>query len=148
MKVKVNFIDPRARSELRPMYRTEGSAGLDLCACIDKGATILPGETLLVSSGVRIHIDSKYFAGLVLPRSGLGHKYGIILGNSVGLIDSDYQGPLMVSIWNRGTEPYHVMPGDRIAQLVIIPVMQVEFEEWGTFKPTERGDGGLGSTGR
>lgn len=148
MKVKISFTDPRARTEMRPCYRTDGSAGLDLCACIDKGVTLFPGETLLVSSGVRIHIDSKYFAGLLLPRSGLGHKYGIILGNSVGLIDSDYQGPLMVSIWNRGTEPYHVMPGDRIAQLVIIPVMQVEFEECDSFNSTSRGGGGLGSTGR
>lgn len=147
MKIKINFTDERARGQMLPKYHTEGSAGLDLHACIDDAIDLRPGETVLVSTGVKIHIDSKYFAGLVLPRSGLGHKHGIVLGNSVGLIDSDYQGPLLVSLFNRSNRFYDIMPGDRIAQLVIVPVMQVEFEEVLEFTPTQRGGKGYGSTG-
>jgi dUTP pyrophosphatase len=131
-----------------PIYATRGSAGLDLLACIDDSFLIYPGETRLIPTGFAIHIGDPGLAGMILPRSGLGHKHGIVLGNLVGLIDSDYQGPLMVSCWNRGTEPYCIESMDRIAQLVIVPVVQAQFRRVDEFSTTERGTGGFGSTGK
>ena len=131
-----------------PHYATAGAAGLDLRACIDAPLTLQPGDSRLVSSGVAIHVGDPGYAAIILPRSGLGAKSGIVLGNLVGLIDSDYQGPLMVSVWNRGREPFTVQPMDRIAQLVVIPVVQVEFEGVEEFAASARGAGGFGSTGK
>jgi dUTP pyrophosphatase len=131
-----------------PKYATPGSAGLDLCACLDDTVTIEPGVTTLVSTGLAIHLDHPGYAAMLLPRSGLGHKHGIVLGNLVGLIDSDYQGPLMVSCWNRGQIPYTISPGDRIAQLVIVPVIQPTWQQVEHFTDTERGEGGFGSSGQ
>lgn len=146
--MKVIFNDPRARDEMLPRRRTLGSAGYDLHACSDQPVILAPGDTYLFQTGVSIYLEDPTVAGLVLPRSGLGHKHGIVLGNTIGLIDSDYQGPLMVSLRNTGTKDYLVMPGDRIAQLVIIPVLLQRFEEVSSFTPTERGCDGYGSTGR
>ena len=147
--IQLKVLDPRIGSEFPlPRYETEGAAGLDLRACIDVPATIAPGETLLVSSGIAIHIADPGLAAVVLPRSGLGHKHGIVLGNLVGLIDSDYQGPVGVSVWNRGDEPFTVEPGDRIAQLVFLSVARARFEVVDTFAETERGEGGFGHSGR
>ena len=126
MKLDVKILDARMRDQL-PQYATSGSAGLDLRACIDEEIELQPGETQLIPTGLSIHIQDPGYAALILPRSGLGHKHGIVLGNLVGLIDSDYQGPLMVSCWNRGQAAYTVQPGERIAQLVIVPVVQVFF---------------------
>jgi dUTP pyrophosphatase len=131
-----------------PHYATAGAAGLDLRACLDKELRLEPGDSRLVSSGIAIHVGDPGYAAIILPRSGLGAKSGIVLGNLVGLIDSDYQGPLMVSIWNRGREPFTVLPMDRIAQLIVIPVLQVEFEVVEAFAASERGAGGFGSTGK
>jgi dUTP pyrophosphatase len=131
-----------------PTYSTEGSAGMDLRACIEATETLAPGATLLIPTGLAIYIEDPGFAALILPRSGLGHKHGIVLGNLVGLIDSDYQGELMVSAWNRGTETFRIEPGERIAQLVIVPVHQVAFDIVDEFTVTERGAGGFGSSGR
>ena len=131
-----------------PHYGTPGAAGLDLRACLDAPLTLAPGESKLVSSGISIHIGDPGFAAIVLPRSGLGAKNGIVLGNLVGLIDSDYQGPLMVSLWNRGTAAFTVQPLDRIAQLVVMPVQQVEFNVVEEFQSSSRGAGGFGSTGK
>lgn len=131
-----------------PTYSTEGSAGMDLRACIEATETLAPGATLLIPTGLAIYIEDPGFAALILPRSGLGHKHGIVLGNLVGLIDSDYQGELMVSAWNRGTETFRIEPGERIAQLVIVPVHQVAFDVVDEFTVTERGAGGFGSSGR
>ena len=131
-----------------PHYATAGAAGLDLRACIDAPLTLQPGDSRLVSSGIAIHVGDPGYAAIILPRSGLGAKSGIVLGNLVGLIDSDYQGPLMVSVWNRGREPFTVQPMDRIAQLVVIPVVQVEFEVVEDFAASARGAGGFGSTGK
>ncbi|MES2918663.1 MAG: dUTP diphosphatase [Pseudomonadota bacterium] len=131
-----------------PVYATHGSAGLDLRACLDAPLQILPGETHLIRTGLAIHIADPAFAGLVLPRSGLGHKHGIVLGNLVGLIDSDYQGELMVSCWNRGHEAFTVQPGERIAQYVLVPVVQAEFRVVSSFEASARGAGGFGSSGR
>jgi len=131
-----------------PQYGTPGAAGLDLRACVDAPLTLAPGESKLVSSGISIHIGDPGYAAVVLPRSGLGAKNGIVLGNLVGLIDSDYQGPLMVSLWNRGTAAFTVQPMDRIAQLVVIPVQQVEFNVVEEFQASSRGAGGFGSTGK
>lgn len=134
--------------EYLPSYATSGSAGLDLRACIDETIDIMPGETKLVPTGLAIHIADPGYAALILPRSGLGHKHGIVLGNLVGLIDSDYQGQLMVSTWNRGTEPFTLNPMERLAQLVIVPVLQVGFNVVDEFEESDRGAGGFGSTGK
>jgi dUTP pyrophosphatase len=131
-----------------PHYATLGAAGLDLRACIEKELRLEPGDSRLISSGIAIHVGDPGYAAVVLPRSGLGTKNGIVLGNLVGLIDSDYQGPLMVSVWNRGREPFTVQPMDRIAQLVVIPVVQVEFQVVEEFAASARGAGGFGSTGK
>jgi dUTP pyrophosphatase len=131
-----------------PHYATVGAAGLDLRACIEKELRLEPGDSRLISSGIAIHVGDPGYAAVVLPRSGLGTKNGIVLGNLVGLIDSDYQGPLMVSVWNRGREPFTVQPMDRIAQLVVIPVVQVEFQVVEEFAASARGAGGFGSTGK
>jgi dUTP diphosphatase len=145
--IDLKMLDPRIRDCI-PAYATKGSAGLDLRACVAKPLTIAPGDTHLLPTGMAIHIADPGFAAVILPRSGLGHKHGIVLGNLVGLIDSDYQGPLMVSCWNRGREPFVVGPLDRIAQLVIVPVVQAEFRVVDTFEASARGAGGFGSTGR
>lgn len=131
-----------------PSYATAGSAGMDLRACIDGPLSLEPGETKLIPSGLAIHLSDPQLAALVLPRSGLGHKHGIVLGNLVGLIDSDYQGELKISCWNRGNEAYTIAPGDRIAQLIIVPVLQVELEIVETFDASSRGSGGFGHSGR
>lgn len=134
--------------ESLPAYATAGSAGLDLRACLDETVTLEPGATTLIPTGLSIHIADPGYAAMILPRSGLGHKHGIVLGNLVGLIDSDYQGPLMLSVWNRGQERFEVQPMERLAQLVIVPVQQVEFEVVDEFENSDRGAGGFGSTGR
>ena len=144
--IELRILDERIRDSL-PAYATTGSAGMDLRACIDAPATIAPGDTLLVPTGVAIHIANPGLAAVILPRSGLGHKHGIVLGNLVGLIDSDYQGPLMVSCWNRGRELFSLHPLDRLAQLVIVPVVQVNFAVVDSFTASERGQGGFGSSG-
>jgi len=146
-KLEVKVLDERIRGML-PHYATAGAAGLDLRACIEKELRLEPGDSRLVSSGIAIHVADPGYAAIILPRSGLGAKSGIVLGNLVGLIDSDYQGPLMVSVWNRGREPFTVQPMDRIAQLVVIPVAQVEFEVVEDFAASARGAGGFGSTGK
>lgn len=147
--VQLKLLDKRLGSEIPlPSYATEGSAGLDLRACIDAPITINPGETQLINTGLAIYLQNPNFAATILPRSGLGHKHGIVLGNLVGLIDSDYQGPLMVSCWNRGQQSYTIQPGERIAQLVIIPVVQARFEIVEEFEQTQRGEGGFGSSGQ
>ncbi len=145
-KLEVKILDDRIRG-LLPHYASAGAAGLDLRACIEKQLTLGPGEASLVSSGIAIHIGDPGYAAMVLPRSGLGAKNGIVLGNLVGLIDSDYQGPLMVSLWNRGQAAFTIQPMDRIAQLVVVPVQQVEFEVVEDFAASERGGEGFGSTG-
>ena len=147
MKIDLKILDERMRSRV-PAYATPGSAGLDLRALLDAPLTILPGETKLVRTGLAIHVADPRYAALILPRSGLGHKKGIVLGNLVGLIDSDYQGELMISTWNRGREPFLLEPFERLAQLVVVPVMQVEFNVVESFEASERGVGGFGSTGR
>ena len=146
-KLDVKILDPRIR-ELLPQYATPGAAGLDLRACLDAALTLAPGDSQLVPSGIAIHIGDPGFAALVLPRSGLGAKHGIVLGNLVGLIDSDYQGPVFVSLWNRGQAAFTIQPMDRIAQLVVVPVQQVEFNVVEEFGSSHRGIGGFGSTGR
>jgi dUTP pyrophosphatase len=145
--VDLKIIDPRLHEHM-PNYATPGSAGLDLRACIEEKITLEPNATTLIPTGMAIHLDNTYYAALILPRSGLGHKHGIVLGNLVGLIDSDYQGQLMVSCWNRSDQPYALNPMDRIAQLVIVPVMQAEFHLVDDFESSNRGDGGFGSTGK
>jgi dUTP pyrophosphatase len=131
-----------------PAYATEGSAGLDLRACLDEALTLAPGQTELIPTGLAIHIEDPSLCAMILPRSGLGHKHGIVLGNLVGLIDSDYQGQLFVSCWNRGQTTFTIEPGERIAQMVLVPVMQAEFEIVDEFSDSDRGDGGFGSSGR
>ncbi len=149
LALQVRILDARIGSEFPlPSYATQGSAGMDLRACIAAPLLLEPGRAELISTGLSIHVDDPGLAALVLPRSGLGHKHGLVLGNLVGLIDSDYQGPLMVSCWNRGAAPYTVQPGERIAQLVIVPVVQVELQVVDTFTASERGSGGFGHTGR
>lgn len=145
--VDLKIIDPRLHEHM-PSYATPGSAGLDLRACIDAPLTLAPNATTLIPTGMAIHLDNAYYAALILPRSGLGHKNGIVLGNLVGLIDSDYQGQLMVSCWNRSQTEFTLNPMDRIAQLVIVPVMQAEFHLVDDFEASDRGDGGFGSTGK
>lgn len=147
MKLDVRILDPRLR-ECLPQYATEGAAGLDLRACVEAPLVLRPGEAQLIPSGMAIHLDDAGYAALILPRSGLGHKHGIVLGNLVGLIDSDYQGQLMVSCWNRGAGPFTVQPLERIAQLVIVPVVQARLNIVDGFVTSTRGSGGFGSTGR
>ena len=146
-KLEVKILDERIRGML-PHYATPGAAGLDLRACIDAPLTLHPGDSQLVSSGIAIHVGDPGYAAVVLPRSGLGSKSGIVLGNLVGLIDSDYQGPLMISVWNRGKGDFTIQPMDRIAQLIVVPVVQVEFEVVDQFAASARGAGGFGSTGK
>jgi dUTP pyrophosphatase len=146
-RVDVRVLDPRLQDS-PPQYATAGSAGLDLKACIVEPLTLRPGDTALVPSGIAIHLGDPGLAALVLPRSGLGHKHGIVLGNLVGLIDSDYQGQIMVSAWNRSREPYTLQPLERIAQLVIVPVLQVALNVVEAFAESERGASGFGSTGK
>jgi dUTP pyrophosphatase len=145
--IDLRILDARIRDQL-PAYATPGAAGMDLRACIDEAMTIAPGDTHLVSTGIAIHIGDPAYAAVILPRSGLGHKHGIVLGNLVGLIDSDYQGPLLVSCWNRGHEPFILHPLDRLAQLVIVPVVQARFRVVESFAASDRAAGGFGSTGR
>ena len=145
--IAVKILDPRMRDQL-PSYATTGSAGLDLRACIDAPLTLEPGSTHLIRTGLAIHIADPAYAAMILPRSGLGHKHGIVLGNLVGLIDSDYQGELMVSTWNRGGTSFVLNPMERLAQLVIVPGLQVGFEVVDSFGDSERGEGGFGSTGK
>lgn len=147
MKVDLKVLDERMKAQL-PAYATSGSAGLDLRACLDEAITIEPGQTVLVPTGLAIHLANPGYAAVILPRSGLGHKHGIVLGNLVGLIDSDYQGQLMVSVWNRGQTRFTMEPMERMAQLVIVPVQQVEFNLVEEFTATDRGEGGFGSTGK
>jgi dUTP pyrophosphatase len=145
--IDLKVLDPRMAEQL-PAYATPGSAGLDLRACLDAPLVLAPGETQLIPTGLSIHIADPGLAAMILPRSGLGHKHGIVLGNLVGLIDSDYQGPLMVSCWNRGSIPFTIAPLERIAQLVIVPVVQAAFRVVDAFDDSARGAGGFGSTGR
>jgi dUTP pyrophosphatase len=145
--IDVRILDERMR-EMLPAYTTPGAAGMDLRACIDAPLTVAPGETTLVATGISIHIGDPAYAAMILPRSGLGHKHGIVLGNLVGLIDSDYQGPLMVSCWNRGQEAFTLQPMDRLAQLVIVPVAHARFRVVEKFDESVRAEGGFGSTGR
>lgn len=147
LTIKLRVLDPRLDAVL-PAYATPGSAGLDLKAAIEAPLILAPGETVLVPTGLSIFIADPGYAALILPRSGLGHKHGIVLGNLVGLIDSDYQGPLMVSAWNRSQTPFTIEPLERLAQLVIVPVVQARFEKVERFEATVRGEGGFGSTGR
>lgn len=147
--LRVRILDARVGSEFPlPQYATGGSAGLDLRACTDGPLTLAPGRAELIPTGLAIHVEDPSLAAVILPRSGLGHKHGIVLGNLVGLIDSDYQGQLMVSCWNRGAEPYLIRPGDRIAQLVVVPVVQVELDVVEEFETSARGAGGFGHSGR
>jgi dUTP pyrophosphatase len=147
-KIQVKILDDRLGKEFPlPHHATQGSAGMDLCACIDDGVIINPGECLLVPAGFAMHIEDPAVAAILLPRSGLGHKKGIVLGNLVGLIDSDYQGQVFISVWNRGNDPVEVTPGDRIAQLVFVPVIQAELEVVEGFDESTRGAGGFGHTG-
>jgi dUTP pyrophosphatase len=145
--IELKILDARMRDQL-PNYATPGSAGLDLRACIEAPLTIEPGSTHLIATGLAIHIADPTYAAMILPRSGLGHKHGIVLGNLVGLIDSDYQGELMVSTWNRGATAFVLNPMERLAQLVIVPVMQVGFRVVESFEQSDRGEGGFGSTGK
>ncbi len=148
-KLQVKVLDPRIGDSIpMPEYATTGSAGLDLRACIDSPITLKPGETQLIRTGLSIYIEDPNLAAMILPRSGLGHKHGIVLGNLVGLIDSDYQGELMVSCWNRGQNNFTLDVGERLAQLVLVPVVQAEFELVSEFTATERGEGGFGHSGR
>jgi len=148
-QVELKVLDQRIGSEFPlPEAATSGSAGVDLRACLDETLELAPGETKLIGTGVAIHLEDPNLAAMILPRSGLGHKYGIVLGNLVGLIDSDYQGELKVSCWNRGQESFRIEPGDRIAQLVVVPITPVSFEVVSEFTASERGAGGFGHTGR
>ena len=146
-KLQVKIIDERMRAQL-PQYATHGSAGLDLRACLSEAIDIAPGQTVLVPTGIAIFINDPNYCAMILPRSGLGHKHGIVLGNLVGLIDSDYQGQLMVSTWNRGSTDFRLEPMERLAQLVIVPVLQIEWAIVDEFASSARGDGGFGSTGK
>lgn len=148
-KINIKILDQRIGTEFPlPSYATAGSAGLDLRALIEEGIDLQPGETKLIPTGLSIYIADPNLAAVILPRSGLGHKNGIVLGNLVGLIDSDYQGPLMVSLWNRGNQAFRIEIGDRIAQLVFVPVVQAEFNIVSEFEQTERGQGGFGHSGK
>jgi dUTP pyrophosphatase len=148
-KIQLKILDPRIGNEFPiPHYATEGSAGMDLRACVEGEVELAPGDTYLVPTGMAIHVADPGYAAVLLPRSGLGHKHGVVLGNLVGLIDSDYQGQLFVSCWNRGKESFTIKPGERIAQMVVVPVVQAEFEIVEEFDSSERGAGGFGHTGR
>jgi dUTP pyrophosphatase len=148
-KIQLKILDSRLGTEFPlPHYATDGAAGMDMRACIDAPLVIAPGETRLIPTGLAIHIQEPGLAAMLLPRSGLGHKHGIVLGNLVGLIDSDYQGQVFVSCWNRGGEIFTIQPGERIAQMVIVPVVHAEFEVVKEFTASERGAGGFGHTGR
>jgi dUTP pyrophosphatase len=146
-KLEVKVLDERIRAML-PHYASAGAAGHDLRACVEKPVVLNPGDSQLVSSGIAIHLGDPGYAAMILPRSGLGAKSGIVLGNLVGLIDSDYQGPVTISVWNRGRQPFTIQPLDRIAQLIVVPVVQVEFEVVEEFAASARGTGGFGSTGK
>lgn len=148
-KVELKILDKRIGADFPlPRYATDGSAGMDLYACLDEHVRIAPGETQLVPSGIAIHISNANLAAVILPRSGLGHKHGIVLGNLVGLIDSDYQGQIFISVWNRGHETFTIEPGDRIAQMVFVPVVQAQFSVVPEFEESHRGAGGFGHSGR
>ena len=148
-KIDVKILDPRIGEQFPlPTYATPGSAGLDLRACLDEAVILAPGETTLLPTGLAIHIEDPSLAAIILPRSGLGHKHGIVLGNLVGLIDSDYQGQLMVSVWNRGQTTFTIEPGERVAQMVLVPVVQAGFNLVESFEDSERGAGGFGHSGR
>lgn len=148
-KIQLKILDPRLGGEFPlPHYATDGSAGMDLRACVDEALEMAPGETHLIPTGMAIHVEDPGLAAILLPRSGLGHKHGIVLGNLVGLIDSDYQGQVFVSCWNRGNQSFTVKPGERIAQMVIVPVVHADFEIVEEFVASERGAGGFGHTGR
>ena len=147
--VKVKLLDPRIGKEFPlPQHATPGSAGMDLRACLQEPLVLAPGETALIPSGIAIHLEDPAYAAVLLPRSGLGHKHGIVLGNLVGLIDSDYQGEVLVSCWNRGQSEFTVNPGERIAQMVILPVVQAQFEVVSEFEESKRGSGGFGHSGK
>lgn len=147
-KLATRILDPRLGTDFPlPRYETSGSAGMDLRAMIDQDVSLEPGEALLIPTGLSIHVADPGLCAMLLPRSGLGHKHGLVLGNLVGLIDADYQGPLMVSAWNRGEAPFKIQPGDRIAQMVLVPVVQVELDIVKEFAPTVRGEGGFGHSG-
>ena len=146
-QVELKILDARLRQQM-PAYATPGSAGLDLRACIDAPLELAPNAWQLVPTGMAIHLADPGYAAMLLPRSGLGHKHGIVLGNLVGLIDADYQGPLMISCWNRSGQAFTITPGERIAQLVIVPIVRAVFETVAEFAPSERGEGGFGSSGR
>ena len=146
--IELKILDPRVGDSIPlPHYATDGSAGLDMRACIDEGITVAPGETVLVPTGIAIHVADPCLAAVLLPRSGLGHKHGLVLGNLTGLIDSDYQGQVYISCWNRGSKSYQVQPGERIAQMVFVPVEQVTFQVVEEFDESDRGAGGFGHSG-
>jgi len=148
LTLELKILDPRFGAEWPlPAYATAASAGMDLRAALTEALTLAPGDSALVPSGIAIHIGDPGWCALVVPRSGLGHKHGLVMGNLVGVIDADYQGPLMISCWNRGNQPYTVEPGDRIAQLLLVPVAQAQLKVVTAFAPTQRGEGGFGSTG-
>ncbi|MEE8429085.1 MAG: dUTP diphosphatase [Gammaproteobacteria bacterium] len=148
-KVQLKILDARIGTEFPlPQYRTDGSAGMDIRACLDYELQLAPGDTELIPTGIAIHISDAELAAVLLPRSGLGHKHGIVLGNLVGLIDSDYQGQIFVSCWNRGRETFNVQPGERIAQMVFVPIIRAQFEVVQEFDASARGEGGFGHTGR
>ncbi|PAU99096.1 deoxyuridine 5'-triphosphate nucleotidohydrolase [Arsenophonus sp. ENCA] len=148
-KIDIKILDPRVGNKFPlPTYATEGSAGLDLRACLDQAIQLEPGQTELLPTGLAVHIADQQLAAVILPRSGLGHKHGVVLGNLVGLIDSDYQGELKVSVWNRGNTSFTIEPGERIAQMVFVPIVQVEFDLVQDFEMTKRGSGGFGHSGR
>lgn len=147
--IQLKILDARLGKEIPlPSYATEGSAGLDLRACLDEPYELLPGASQLIPTGLAIHIADPHMAAIILPRSGLGHKHGLVLGNLVGLIDADYQGPLQISCWNRGSNSYVIQPGERIAQLVIMPILRAEFSIVEEFASSQRGDGGFGHSGQ
>ncbi len=146
--IQLKILDSRLGDSIAlPHYATGGSAGLDMCACIDKATTLAPGQTVLVPTGLAMHIEDNKLAAVLLPRSGLGHKHGLVLGNLTGLIDSDYQGQVFISCWNRSNKSYEIQPGERIAQMVFVPVEQVKFEIVEEFEDSSRGDGGFGHSG-
>jgi dUTP pyrophosphatase len=148
-RIEIKVLDQRVGKDFPlPKHATQGSAGLDLRACLDEPLELVPGDCKLIPTGIAMHLGDSGLAAMIIPRSGLGHKHGIVLGNLVGLIDSDYQGELLISCWNRGSEPFRIEPGERIAQLVVVPVVQVAFEVVETFAESARGSGGFGHTGR